>query len=120
MENNEKNTHLFLALVSSLVSQAWIQLGKVKNPMTDKIERNLDAASMTIDMLAMVKDKTSNNTTDDEKNLLDRSLSELRMNFIAERDKKKEEIDEKPKKTTKKEPKKDVKKKKTSSPKKSK
>ena len=54
MNNNE----LFVTLVSSLTSQAWMQLGKIKNPVTDKIEKNLDAASMSIDMLSMLQEKT--------------------------------------------------------------
>ena len=33
---------LFMTLISSLASQAWIQLGKIKNPATDKLEKNLD------------------------------------------------------------------------------
>ena len=85
--DNDKNTQLLLTLVSSLASQAWIQMGKIKNPVTDKIERNIDAASITIDMLTMLKDKTSNNTSDDEKNFIEHSLRDLQMNFIAEKGK---------------------------------
>ena len=57
MNNNE----LFITLISSLTSQAWIQLGKMKNPVSDTIEKNLEAASMSIDMLTMIQDKTKNN-----------------------------------------------------------
>ena len=85
--DNDKNTQLLLTLISSLASQAWIQMGKIKNPVTDKIERNIDAASITIDMLTMLKDKTSNNTSDDEKNFIEHSLRDLQMNFIAEKGK---------------------------------
>ena len=42
MENN----HLFITLVSSLSSQAWIQMGKIKNPITDKIEKNLGSQAI--------------------------------------------------------------------------
>ena len=51
--DNDKNTQLLLTLISSLASQAWIQMGKIKNPVTDEVERNIDAASVTIDMLTM-------------------------------------------------------------------
>ncbi len=57
----DKNTQLLFGLVTSLSSQAWIQLGKIKNPINDKIVRDIEAASMTIDMLAMLKEKTSGN-----------------------------------------------------------
>ena len=83
MDNNQ----LFVTLVSSLSSQAWIQMGKIKNPVTDKIEKNLDAASMSIDMLAMIQEKTKNNLDDYESKLLDQSLNDLKMNFVFEKNK---------------------------------
>tara|TARA_B100000029_G_scaffold10156_4_gene11098 strand:- start:676 stop:1017 length:342 start_codon:yes stop_codon:yes gene_type:complete len=85
--DNDKNTQLLLTLISSLASQAWIQMGKIKNPVTDEVERNIDAASVTIDMLTMLKDKTSKNISDDEKNFIDHTLRDLQMNFIAEKNK---------------------------------
>ena len=85
MDDN-KNTQLFMGLCSSLVTQAWMQLGKIKNPMTDKVETDLDAASLTIDMLGMLKDKTKGNISDDESKIIDQSINELRMNYIASKD----------------------------------
>lgn len=76
---------LFITLVSSLSSQAWIQMGKIKNPVSDEIEKNLDAASMTIDMLSMIQEKTKNNLDDYESKLLDQSLKDLKMNFVFEK-----------------------------------
>ena len=89
--DNEKNTQLFMGLCTSLVTQAWMQLGKIKNPMTDKIESDLDAASLTIDMLGMLKEKTKGNVGDDETKILDQSVNELRMNFVISKDKKDDE-----------------------------
>ena len=85
MDEN-KNTQLFMGLCSSLVTQAWMQLGKIKNPMTDKIEIDLDAASLTIDMLSMLKDKTEGNISDDESKIIDQSINELRINYISSKD----------------------------------
>ena len=107
MNNNE----LFVTLISSLTSQAWIQLGKIKNPTNDKIEKNLEAASMSIDMLAMIQDKTKNNLEEYESKLLDQSLSDLKMNFVFEKNKKdvikeEEKTEEKKKKSKKTESKK--------------
>ena len=103
MNNNE----LFITLISSLTSQAWIQLGKMKNPVSDKIEKNLEAASMSIDMLTMIQDKTKNNLDEYESKLLEQSLNDLKMNFIFEKNQKsdneeKPESDKKKTKTTKK------------------
>jgi len=93
MDDN-KNTQLFMGLCSSLVTQAWMQLGKIKNPMTDKVETDLDAASLTIDMLGMLKDKTKGNISDDESKIIDQSINELRMNYIASKDGKNEDSKE--------------------------
>ena len=86
MDDN-KNTQLFMGLCTSLVTQAWMQLGKIKNPISDKIEIDINAASLTIDMLAMLKEKTKGNIGDDESKILDQSINELRMNYIASKDK---------------------------------
>ena len=92
--DNKKNTQLFMGLCTSLVTQAWMQLGKIKNPMIDKIEIDLDAASLTIDMLGMLKEKTKGNVGDDETKILDQSVNELRMNYIISKDKKDDEKSE--------------------------
>lgn len=92
--DNKKNTQLFMGLCTSLVTQAWMQLGKIKNPMTDKIETDLNAASLTIDMLGMLKEKTKGNVGDDETKILDQSVNELRMNYIISKDKKDDEKSE--------------------------
>ena len=76
---------LFITLISSLSSQAWIQMGKIKNPVTDKLEKNLDAASMSIDMLSMIQEKTKNNLDEYESKLLEQSLKDLKMNFVFEK-----------------------------------
>tara|TARA_Y100001970_G_scaffold274989_1_gene375618 strand:+ start:793 stop:1125 length:333 start_codon:yes stop_codon:yes gene_type:complete len=81
MNNNE----LFMTLISSLASQAWIQLGKIKNPVTDKVEKNLEAASMSIDMISMLQEKTKNNIEEYESQLLEKTLNDLRMNFVFEK-----------------------------------
>ena len=85
MEEN-KSMQLFMGLCTSLVSQAWMQLGKIKNPMTDEINIDLNAASLTIDMLTMLKEKTKGNISDDEAKILDQSISELKMNFVVSKE----------------------------------
>ena len=85
MDEN-KSMQLFMGLCTSLVSQAWMQLGKIKNPMTDEINIDLNAASLTIDMLTMLKEKTKGNISDDEAKILDQSISELKMNFVVSKE----------------------------------
>jgi len=81
---SERNTQLFLSLVIGLVQAAYTQLGKVKNELTGTIDRNLDAARITIDTLAALELKTKGNLTDEEAEVLKRALTELRMNYVDE------------------------------------
>jgi len=72
----------FPFLVSSLVSQALIGIGQIPNPITNKAELNLEEAKFAIDMLQMLKEKTTGNLTDDEKRYIDSVLYDLRMRFL--------------------------------------
>ena len=83
-ENPGKEQQLFMYLVGTFQSSAWIALGKMKNPMTDKIERNLDQASYYIDLLDMLQSKTKGNVSEYEEQMLINTVSELKMNFIDE------------------------------------
>ena len=83
-EDPGKEQQLFMYLVGTFQSSAWIALGKMKNPMTDKIERNLDQASYYIDLLDMLQLKTKGNVSEYEEQMLINTVSELKMNFIDE------------------------------------
>jgi len=72
----------FSSFILSLYSSGLTQLGKVDDPLTKKKSVNLDLAQHTIDMIAMLKEKTRGNLTDDEKNLLDNLLREIRVAFV--------------------------------------
>ncbi|MDZ7361622.1 MAG: DUF1844 domain-containing protein [candidate division KSB1 bacterium] len=94
MENltpEQKQQALFMQLVIMFQQAAWAHLGKVPNPMTEKIERDLEQARMSIDMLDMIKARTQGNLSDDENKLLDHALRELKLNYIDELDKDKKE-----------------------------
>lgn len=86
-ETENKIDQLFLNLVLSLHSAAMQQMGKLKNPMTDTIERDLRQAEMSIDMLDMVKKKTEGNLSEEENKFLTQMLNELKMNFMDEKNK---------------------------------
>lgn len=60
------------------------QLGKLVNPVTGKMERDLHQARITIDMLQMVKEKTAGNLSGRERGLLDGVLTELQLNYVDE------------------------------------
>ena len=75
---------LFAALLFSLHAAGMQQLGKIINPMSGKVERDLSQAQATIEMLEMIKRKTVNNLDDAEGRLLGRLLYELQMNYVDE------------------------------------
>ncbi|MBV6477594.1 MAG: hypothetical protein HGGPFJEG_00333 [Ignavibacteria bacterium] len=85
--SESKNKHLFFSLVYSFQMQAMIQLGKLANPVTGKIERDLDAAKVTIDMVDMLKEKTEKNLEDDEIRFINQVASDLKLNFVEENSK---------------------------------
>jgi len=85
LESKFTEEQLFDNLISSLVHSVWISLGKIKNPMTDKIERNLFAASMNIDMLDMLYKRMDGNLSEQEDSYLSHVLSEIKMNYIEEK-----------------------------------
>ena len=82
MSNDRQSGEMFQGLVISLAAATMQHLGKTLNPVTNKIEKNLDAASSTIDMLDMLEAKTKGNLSENEAKLLKSILSELKLNYI--------------------------------------
>ena len=72
----------FSSFILSLYSSGLVQLGKVEDPSSGKKAVNLDLAHHSIDMIAMLQEKTQGNLTNDEDNLLKALLSELRMAYV--------------------------------------
>ena len=87
----------FSEFVLIFANSCFIHLGLVANPITDQVETNLPAAQNTIDTLAMLQEKTKNNLTKEEEDLLSRLLHELRMAYIAQVKQQNEAPKEKPK-----------------------
>lgn len=75
---------LFLQLVVGLQQAAWVALGKLMNPVSGKIERNLEAAKNTIDTLGAIEARVRGNLEPDEQRVLTQVLGELRMNYLDE------------------------------------
>jgi len=82
--DKEKSSELFVALVYSLQMQAMMNLGKIKNPMTEVIEKNLEAASVSIEMIDMLLTKAKEGFTEEEKKVLEHIVSDLRLNYVNE------------------------------------
>lgn len=74
----------FSSLIFSLSSAAFVSLGAIPDPNTGKVEKNLPLVKQTIDLLGLLRDKTRNNLTQEEENLFDHLLYDLRMSYVRE------------------------------------
>lgn len=87
-EKREERTALpeinFATFVISLCSSALIHLGIAPDPITGEQQKDLAIAKQTIDMLAMLQEKTRGNLTEEEAQLLESMLYDLRMRYVAE------------------------------------
>lgn len=95
MEQNTTNELLFMQLVMQNQQIAMMSMGKLKHPVTDKIERNLDLAKVSIDTLDMIKVKTKGNLSTNEERFLDDVIRELKLNYVDETNKDEKEKKEK-------------------------
>lgn len=73
----------FEFLVLSFKTQAEVHLGLLKFPGDDdEPKKNPRLARHTIDMLAMLADKTKGNLSYEEQRLIENSLTELRFRYV--------------------------------------
>lgn len=75
---------MFLELLYIFHASAMQAMGKIKNPISQKTEKNMDQARHAIDMLEMLKEKTRGNLSEELNRALETFLSEMRLNFIEE------------------------------------
>ena len=90
---------LFMQLIFQNQQIAMMSMGKIKNPVTDKIERNLEHAKIYIDTLDMLLTKTKGNLSEYEEKFLTETLKELKLNYVDEVDKDKKQATNEEKKT---------------------
>ncbi len=72
----------FAFLILSLRAQAEMQLGLMRFDEEEKPEPDLPLARHTIDMMAMLLEKTKGNLELEEQRMLENSLTELRFRFV--------------------------------------
>ena len=73
---------LFLTFASS----ALVNLGQAPDPVTGERRMDLDQAREAIDVLLLLRSKTSGNRTEEESRLLDEILYNLQMLFVQATD----------------------------------
>jgi len=88
-QSNERSTEIpippadFSFLVSSLMFQAQVEMGLLHfGGEEDAPEPNMPRAKHSIDLLALLQDKTKGNLTLDEQRLLENGLTELRFRYV--------------------------------------
>lgn len=100
----DMDTVRFFSLVTMFASSAYQNMGKITNPVTGKIERDLDSARGFIDILIMLKNKTKGNLSEAEEKIITNTISDLQLNFVKEKEKpepEKKEVEEKAKEEAK-------------------
>jgi len=71
----------FAALISMLVTQAFYALGAIKIEGQEK-GADLELARYNIDMLETLEEKTKGNLSENEEQVLSKTLSEIRMAYV--------------------------------------
>jgi hypothetical protein len=72
----------FSSFVVSLATQALAMLGEISHPDLQGVPINLEAARETIDIIAMLEQKTAGNLSESEVKLVTEVLSSLRLAYV--------------------------------------
>lgn len=72
----------FGMFVMSLASSVLVHLGEIEHPDSRAREPNLPLAKQTVDILGMLREKTRGNLSQEEAQLLDNLLYDLRMKYV--------------------------------------
>jgi hypothetical protein len=73
----------FYTFVLSLGSSAFVHLGDTPHPETGApVEPDLLVAKQTIDILAMLREKTKGNLTPEEEHFMETLLTDLRLRWV--------------------------------------
>lgn len=72
----------FATLVLSLSHSVLLHLGDAPDPSSGKQDVNLPMARQTIDLLALLQEKTRGNLTGPEESLLAQALYDLRLRYV--------------------------------------
>lgn len=73
----------FANFLMSIASNAASSLGMMEHPVTHKREVDLELGKHWIDVLGMLQDKTRNNLSPQEKQILEGLLADLRMQYVS-------------------------------------
>ena len=72
----------FTSLIFSLSSTALFHLGEIPDPQTGKRAKDLPLAKHAIDTIAMLKEKTEGNLTEEEQKFVETVLTDVRWRYV--------------------------------------
>ncbi len=72
----------FSTFIMSLSTQALMQLGEIGDPATGQVEKDVAVAKQTIDIIAMLNEKSKGNLDETEERLMQEILYNLRMRYV--------------------------------------
>ncbi len=75
---------LFMQLVMQNQQMAMISLGKINNPVSDTLDKNLEYAKLSIGTLDMLAQKTKGNLSEYEEKLLAETVNQLKIFYVEE------------------------------------
>ncbi|MFC1666995.1 DUF1844 domain-containing protein [Candidatus Omnitrophota bacterium] len=84
INKEELSTLMFIQYISALANSGMQHLGKIMNPATGKMEKNLEGAEATIELISMLKEKTKNNLNANEESVISDALANLQLNYADE------------------------------------
>ena len=87
LSSDQQDQLLFMMLIQQHQQIAMMGMGKIKNPNTDKVEREMKSAKFAIDTLVMLQKFTKGNLPKELKNYLEQTLNNLRLNYAEEQKK---------------------------------
>ncbi len=87
MEKITKDELLLTQLILMFQTAAMQNMGKLKNPLTDKVEKDLAQAQISIDILDMLHKKMKNNLMPEEERMFAGVIQELKLNYVDEMNK---------------------------------
>lgn len=70
------------SLIFSLSSSALLHLGEIADPQTGEKKEDFALAKHSIDTIAMLKEKTEGNRTEEEEKFVDSILTDLRWRYV--------------------------------------
>jgi hypothetical protein len=86
VDESDELPHIdFATFVLSLSHSGFVHLGDVPEPGGTRSPVNLEMARQTIDLLALLEEKTRGNLTGEEERMLSAALYDLRLRFVEVR-----------------------------------